>query len=157
MRRKYVSLHSSPPPDTCTKFTTVLTNHPCLFGAWNQTYSLFLLAFMICTLAANIINVCAIQLYFKLRSPAFSNPTPLLSSQIPKIRSPNILANFSMLGGCIFHVLKINRGDIKASQYGFHLSVAVGVRTVCKKVFTFPCTRITFHKKDQTFLRCLVG
>ena len=81
------------------------------------------------TNAANIITVIAIQLYFKLQSHTSPNLGPGLSSQIPRIRNPNILANFAMLGGGTIHLLKMLRGDFDTSKYSLHLSAAVGVRT----------------------------
>ena len=84
---------------------------------------------MIFTSAANIINVCAIQLYFKMRSSTSPNPGPEALSRIPSIRSPNILANFSMLGGAIIHVLRMLRGGVEMNKYSLHLTVAMGVST----------------------------
>ena len=81
---------------------------------------------MFCTNAANIITVCSIQLYFKLRSPTSPNPGPVSFSQI---RSPNILANIPLLGSGIFLMWKMLQGDIETSKYSLHLSVALGVRT----------------------------
>ena len=94
---------------------------------------------MICTNATNIISVVAIQLYFKMRSSTSSNPAPVSSSLIPKIRSPHILANLIVLGGAIFQMLKMLRGDIKTNKYTFHLIVAVGVSPVCNKVIGRSC------------------
>ena len=112
----------------CTQFTTVLTSHTCRVKPLYQNYSHIFLASIIFTSATNIINVVAIQLYFKLRSPT-SNSGPVLSNQIPKIRSPNILANFCILAGAIIRLLNMLWGDLEESKYSIHLTVAVGVRT----------------------------